>query len=67
VELNLKREKKVKLHKTLNDFVKLVLGLHYKGISPERIVEIVKEKENYDLSINDVKRILSWHEKGYVE
>jgi hypothetical protein len=53
--------------KNLSDFAELVLDLHYKNISPDRIVEIVKEKENYDLSIDDVKKIVSWHEEGYIE
>lgn len=51
----------------LEDFADLVLKLHYKGKTPERIVEIVKQKEKYQLPLDDIKRILSLHEKGDFE
>jgi hypothetical protein len=53
--------------KHLRDYANLVLDLHYGGKSPEEIVEIVKEKEDYDLSIDRVKKIISLHEEGYYE
>lgn len=58
---------KLEFIRNFRDFADLVLELHYKGKGPERIVEIVNEKENYDLSIDDVKNILRCHENGYIE
>jgi hypothetical protein len=48
----------------IREVAELVLDLHYKNITPERIVEIVREKENYKLSIEDIKNIISLHEEG---
>jgi hypothetical protein len=42
----------------------LVLRLHYENIIPERIVEIVREKMKYKLSIEEIKKIISLDEEG---
>jgi hypothetical protein len=46
------------------EVAELVLRLHYKNITPERIVEIVREKINCKLSIEKIKEIISLDEKG---
>lgn len=53
--------------RNVTDFADLVLKLHYDNVSHERIVEIVKERENYgQFSLEDVKKIISLHEEGEI-
>ncbi len=57
----------MKMNRNLGEFANLVLELHYENKPPERIIEIVKRQENYELSIANINEILSLHEKGDFE